>query len=152
MPIQWRPELSVGNHVIDHDHQYLIALVNNVELILRHPEDKNDLDFVVDRLHEYALEHFKREQDLQAKIRYPHRVEHEAEHRRLLEALAGIRSELKGLCVFEHPDPSELKEGINRLMELLRHWLIDHVVKSDIHMREYFEKGPATMFWKEDSA
>jgi hemerythrin len=139
MPIFWRPQLSIGNAIIDRDHQYLICLVNSTELILRHPEDRNDIDMIMDQLQQYAEEHFEREEKMQLKAQYPGYVEHKMEHQQLLSELSGLRSKIKAILKEEQPDPERLSQETDKVTQLLRHWLLDHVIKCDMKMKGHID-------------
>jgi hemerythrin len=139
MPIVWRPQLSVGNPIIDRDHQYLICLINSTELILRHPEDRDDVDIILDQLQEYAEEHFEREEGMQLKVHYPGYNEHKGEHQRLLRELGLLRAEIKTLVQTHQSNSEQMIKGTVHLTDLLRDWLLNHVVKSDIRMKGYLD-------------
>jgi len=139
MPIIWRPQLSVGNPIIDRDHQYLICLINSTELVLRHPEDRGDIDIIMDQLQQYAEEHFEREEAMQYKVHFPGLAEHRAEHQRLLSDLSELRAKIKSLVHSEPPSSaSMIRETVN-VTGLLRDWLLNHVVKTDMKMKGYLD-------------
>lgn len=139
MPIVWRPQLSVGNPIIDRDHQYLICLINSTELVLRHPEDRNDIDIVMDQLQQYAEEHFEREEHMQLKAHYPDYQEHKKEHQKLMSELSGLRSKIKAIVRSENPNSAEMIRETVNVTELLRHWLLNHVVRTDMKMKGYLD-------------
>ncbi len=71
MPILWRPQMSVGNALLDGDHRYLIALINTVELALKSADERGALVTAPDQLVLYTKEHFDRDEKLMRAIRYP---------------------------------------------------------------------------------
>jgi len=114
MPIKWDSKLSVGNSDIDTEHKLIIAHINALELVLRHPDEKDYLRFFIDQLFEFTTEHFYHEEQLQLKFRLPHYEENKKGHQALMT------------------------EKVNGLM---RKWFIDHIVKSDMKMKGFMDKS-----------
>ena len=114
MPIKWDSKLSVGNSDIDTEHKLIIAHINALELVLRHPVEKDYLKFFIDQLLEFTTEHFYHEEQLQLKFRFPHYEENKKGHQALMT------------------------EKVNGLM---RKWFIDHIVKSDMKMKGFMDKS-----------
>ncbi len=97
MAIIWRKGMSVGNDIIDHDHHFMINFINTVELVLQNPEEKEMLLEVLDQLHDYSINHFRREESIQRKIEYPQSLSHKNAHSTLLKELEKLKKEIKKL-------------------------------------------------------
>ena len=183
MPIIWRQQMSVGNTIIDDEHKYLFCLINTVELSLKTKEAADLLDVAMEQLVQYTADHFKREEMVQLKIKYPYYAQHKMEHQSLMETLekiwghlkernaqaatAELEAQAKPEMQSETPEPSvgepvsdgeveylveedpekaedDLKnKDINELIELLRSWIIDHVLETDMKMKSFLERYPA---------
>ncbi len=156
MAIYWTPRMSVGNVVLDGDHRYLFALVNIVELCLNNPGARHQLRTAMEHLMEYTREHFTREEKLQIRVQYAKYGEHRAEHQEIIEQLQSIWDRLfpdtsraesspdSDTTAAEHP--AELSEQeAQELVGLLRHWIVDHVLKTDIQMRPLLSRFPHTL-------
>lgn len=80
--IQWDNSYSVGNILLDRQHQQLMRLSNALEDCVG--TDPQQAQFRVhDILHEltiYASEHFRAEEDLMRRSAYPGLVSHKQEH------------------------------------------------------------------------
>ncbi|MFP4209006.1 MAG: bacteriohemerythrin [Wenzhouxiangella sp.] len=137
MPIQWRRQMSVGNLIIDLDHRYLLSLINQVEYALRHPEEADNLKMALDQLSEYAREHFAREEKLQLRIQFRGYMPHRMAHQSLLDRLERISGE-----ILAEQDPERLKQRSSEIVQLLRDWLLDHVLKEDMKMKADLENLP----------
>lgn len=137
MPIIWRNGMSVGNDVIDHDHHFMVNFLNTIELLLQTPENKEMLLEVFDQLHEYSINHFRREESIQRKIEYPKSIHHRNEHSSLLEKLEKLQSDIKNLNSNE-----ELEEKADEIITFLRNWLINHVLDEDMQLKPYLTKYP----------
>ena len=88
MSVEWRDEFSVGNQMIDGDHQTLIAIINEYESVLE-TKDISRLKDVYQRLFEYAEMHFEREVALQKAVHFPGYLSHQGKHDELLRATHG---------------------------------------------------------------
>lgn len=146
MPIVWRDQISVGNDLVDQDHRYLMCLINSIELALRHDNDTEPLILFVKQLVDYTRFHFTREERIQQKAKYPHMVEHLKVHKDILEQIGQLEQDV--LEYHQHAKDGSLVEGerdmvTQRTMQLLRDWVLDHVLKDDKRMEPYLRKLPA---------
>jgi hemerythrin len=130
MPILWRPQMSLGNALLDGDHRYLISLINTVELALRANGARDALTTALDQLVLYTHDHFDREEKLMRAIRYPAYDEHRRSHRDLAARLVEIRAAIEAAPANAAPE-----HEVDRLIELLRSWLLDHVLKEDLLLK-----------------
>ncbi len=140
MPLQWREQMSVNNLIIDQDHRYLLCLINTVELSLRHPESGDHLRIALEQLSQYAREHFDREERIQYAIKYSHYVEHKLAHQRLMERLVVLTER-----ILTERDDGTLSSDPEELTQLLRDWLLDHVLKEDMKMKPHLSLHPANL-------
>lgn len=127
--IDWRPAFSVGIEQIDHQHQRLIELLNEIYLGLR--TGQVPLSAACERLkaiHKEAFQHFQAEEKY-----FSHLPPDVADHHRLSHE--GLIKELKRAV-----DDSEGAdaERLTALLEgYLKFWLVDHIVNTDSRLREY---------------
>jgi len=131
----WRSQMSVGNDRIDQDHRYLLCLINTIDFALGSGEHQDTLVTALDQLDFYSKDHFAREEKLMLKISYPKYPDQRTAHELLISQLAEIREKI--LVIKDDPD---LQEIIPDITELLRNWLLDHVLKDDMLMKPYFDK------------
>jgi len=127
--------MSVGNDRIDQDHRYLLCLINTIDFALGSGEHQDTLVTALDQLDFYSKDHFAREEKLMLKISYPKYPDQRTAHELLISQLAEIREKI--LVIKDDPD---LQEIIPDITELLRNWLLDHVLKDDMLMKPYFDK------------
>ena len=140
MALIWRDSMSVGNDAIDHDHRYLVCYVNTVELALQNPKEKEVLLTSLSQLYNYAYEHFMREEIIQKKILYPEINSHRMEHKKLLEELMELKNKLK-----KNYDVDDISKRYDEIITFLRHWLIDHVLNTDMLLKPYLLKHPKNL-------
>lgn len=136
--ILWRDAMSVGNSIIDADHRYLLCLINSVELALRSGQSRDVVTAVLDQLTEYTHYHFEREERVQLAMSYVHHDRHKASHRELLVELERIREQVAGETREDAPSAA-----IERLVELLRRWIMDHILKDDMLMKPLLSQLPS---------
>ncbi|MEH6473857.1 MAG: hemerythrin family protein, partial [Halopseudomonas sp.] len=137
-------------------------------------DNEKILAMLLDQLQEYTTSHFRQEEKLQIKIKYPGYLEHKLEHQRILDNMAELR-----LRLFEAPQKStegeapemsaELKDSLGAEMSgaledydpdtsgspltdpafqkdvvvLLRNWILDHVLKTDMKMKKLLARFPS---------
>lgn len=130
MTILWRPAMAIGDEMVDTDHQSLINLINAVELTLHASEGEASLGGALDALSSYTKEHFEREETLMRTIGYVRVAEHREAHHKLRSRLVEISrhiAEAKATVASPHE--------VQKLIELLRSWLLDHVFKEDMLLK-----------------
>jgi len=147
VPIMWRDQMSVGNDAIDQDHKYLICLINSVELALSHEDTVEHLPIFIGQLVDYTEEHFIREEEIQKKARYMDINEHRREHEDILVKLMDLKQLVA--TYIENKKQSRLgkeEESVmsEKIISLARHWVLDHVLKTDKSMEHYLRKFPPT--------
>jgi len=127
--IVWREEMSIGVDGIDDDHKALFDIINEFD-------GCNSLKIAeqtAKKLFIYTQSHFKREEELQNVFRYPHRHDHQAEHSRILK-------ELKKLIKSSFIDQTLRDDQIIlTLTNLMRDWIVGHVLTHDVKMRQFFQ-------------
>lgn len=141
MAIIWRNAMSVNNDIIDHDHHFLINFINTIELLLKTPDEKEMLVEVFDQMYDYTSKHFRREEVIQRKIEFPKSLHHKNAHVALLASLREIQKELDETNSFE-----EIEKKSNDVINFLRSWLMDHIIKEDMQLKPYLEKHPRAFF------
>lgn len=141
MPIFWRPQMAIGHDEIDADHRYLILLINTVELVLRFLENRPHIEMALEELRRYAAGHFEREERIQIAWGYIQFDEHRQAHRQLLRELDVLVNSIEVLLDDPAVGPEGLRDRSQELTNFLRHWLVDHVMKSDMQLVPLFKKS-----------
>lgn len=134
----WRDEMGVGQADIDGDHRQLVAIINDFENIARRLPEDRALHETLIGLHDYAAYHFAREEAIQQACGYPHLESHRQEHKELL-------GEINAMARRYFVDRTEkvTKASLSEAARFLRHWLVDHIIRSDLRMRESLGNLPA---------
>lgn len=90
-PLTWGDELSVKIDFMDETHQAFIELVNS----LIATSGKQQFIEQYEVLIEHTKQHFQREEEKMLETGFPATGEHQADHRRVLNELAGFQRSLQ---------------------------------------------------------
>ncbi len=123
--------MCVGNNKIDDDHKNLIQIINSIEEMLVSTKNKEDISKALNQLAVYTKEHFSKEEQIMREKGYPAYFHHFKEHHKLRSQLEDIKDKI--LSELNEPD------NYDDLIGLLRHWLLDHVIKEDLLMSPHFK-------------
>lgn len=131
MPLlSWSEELSVGDHEIDEQHQWLVEKVNSLyySIATRHDEDLGVTS--INDLLTYAWEHFETEENLFRRIGFPEAEEHIAEHQRFAEKVSDYRTRFI----------AGQKLVFTELLDFLSTWLTGHLRDMDQKYARYLAR------------
>lgn len=140
MPIQWREEMAIDHDLIDQDHQALIGIINRFSCSEASVAALPGLQAILNKLERYASAHFTREETLQRLAQYTYADAHRHEHLDLIRELGQMREELARLAASPEKAAANVGAFHAHMADLLHHWLIDHVIKSDLRMKPYAAK------------
>ncbi len=112
---------------IDRQHGRLIELINNLYTAFSNNDSRDTVGKILSELLDYTVTHFKYEESMMEKAKYPKVAEHMKMHESFI---AKIQAEYDK---FNHG------ENINGLLVLdfLRDWLITHIMKVDKEYAKY---------------
>ncbi len=117
----WSDMLSVGVRAIDHQHQTLVGILNDLGDVVLGLDDAWDESVVLSKLLAYTENHFAFEEGLMRRIGYEGQDAHEQEHRALFQQVGDLMARaVDG----QHADPQAL-------LMLLRDWLSSHIMGTD---------------------
>jgi hemerythrin-like metal-binding protein len=126
--VKWIPKYLIGNTMVDTHHKELFSLVNEY---LRNDNDFEALLDTFNRLISYTKMHFEAEEKILIDNGYPQAEAHIKKHEIFTDKLTALRSKLNS----KKPDAQE------RIGIYLYKWLANHILKSDMHYKEYFEQN-----------
>ena len=121
----FKDEFRTGIDSIDQEHVKLFEIADKAYETLMDDFIPDKYDYIVEILQEltdYAVFHFKNEEEYMMSIRYKKFISHKAEHEEFIDKISSY-------------DLSEVddrqKEVILELLEFLNDWLIHHIVEND---------------------
>ena len=135
MLIVWREQMSVDGGLIDEDHRSLIGIINDFAAAEASVAGIPALADILSKLDHYTKTHFEREEGLQRAVDYPFRDAHRHAHKDLIRQLSDLRARLK--AEFASKKPEEIQAIHAGMADFLHHWLIDHIIETDLRMKPY---------------
>lgn len=126
--MSWSESLLVGVPIADEQHRWLVDQANILYSALSAPvPDRHLVGRILEGLMDYTVNHFIAEEDLFERFGYPGAAEHKAQHDQFTSAVMGFlqRHEAGETVAIE-------------VMETLRDWLVNHIMKSDKAYGIYF--------------
>ena len=104
--VEWRPEFSVGNPGVDHEHQELINLINSLHAqLLEDPSRDGTLDFLGEILAKISS-HFAHEEKVMRDNTYDEFEQHKADHEELLDEIHDIMDQVERYGIFDREELS----------------------------------------------
>jgi len=117
--IEWTEDLNTGIQVIDNQHQRIVEYINTLDDVSRIP-DREVVGKVVGDLIDYTYSHFAFEEALMEEAGYEYLSIHQNTHNSFCERIDQFRKRFD--------DGEDIAES---LAELLRAWLINHIMSDD---------------------
>lgn len=133
--LEWLDDWNLGLHEIDRQHVNLAGLLNRVADSLddtaRSSKTAEETMPLVMQLLEETRRHFNDEEAVMRDHDYPELTDHHREHVMLLAELQEFIRELE----------EETRQFDLDTLTALKHWLINHVIDSDLAFARYLENA-----------
>ena len=123
--IVWKPEFSVGNAAVDHEHRELIQLINNVHAAISGGSDRDPVAAGLGEIYAQIAAHFALEEKMMRDAGYADLGPHKADHESLLDQLADI---IHAVEIGNKLDERELSSRLNR-------WFTEHFATHDAKLQ-----------------
>lgn len=127
--VPWSAKYSLGIKDIDEQHQHLFELANRV-FKLSDDNEKEDIKELLVEFSEYMKTHFKDEEEYMRSIKFPELEYHQKLHENIIDTLSNVVKEVSSI--------SELKI---KMKDIAKKVLIEHIVDSDMKIKEYQEES-----------
>ena len=128
--LEWRPEFSVGDPAVDHEHRELIDLVNAAAEAIESGEAQAEIDRAFGDLLRGISAHFAHEEHQMRAARYDQTKVHKDDHERLIDALRDIMD----------AETQKPEQSATRLVEVLGDWFTGHFSSHDARL--HHKLGP----------
>lgn len=126
-------KLSVGYDAIDEQHMRWIELINTVYNSLASGFSKEKLGKVLKDLVDYTVWHFGFENKMMAEYNYPDKESHMKLHKDFIAEIKNLEKRY---------DSGEDIMGVN-VLEFLKNWLSNHIMKVDTRLGAYLKSKGA---------
>ncbi len=128
---KWTNDLRTGNMAIDTQHRLLFNIFGQMQENL----ETTDPKAVFNELIHYTETHFRDEEKVMTSVKYPKVAHHHRVHK---ELMLQVKNYADQYCSGKLSD-------ILHIENLLRHWLVDHILQEDLefatYLKEYKEKA-----------
>jgi hemerythrin-like metal-binding protein len=112
---------SVGVNEIDNQHKKLIDLINQLNDAMHAGKGAEILGKVLSELVNYTVYHFNYEESLMAQHHYDDTPAHKLEHKKFIETVGAFKQKF---------DSGNAVISVE-IMNFLRDWLTNHIMKTD---------------------
>ena len=125
--IEWKDEFSVGVPDVDHEHQELIALINDLHAAMSSDDsDVTVMDFLGE-IYAHVSAHFALEEKIMRERKYDQYAEHKADHEELLDELRDIMDDYEENAWFSD----------DAFAEAVQKWFTDHFKNRDARLHKH---------------
>ena len=131
METAWTNQLSVGNAVIDSEHQNLIVMIDRIESMIR-ANNASSLPQELEQFEHYLCVHFINEEKLAQAVNFPF-GKNKQEHQFVLKEFQRMKNELlakKGVWT---------DDAAKHYSNFLSEWMTGHIVREDMLMKPVLE-------------
>ena len=148
----WKQEYRLDLDVIDTQHKQFFSLCAEVaQLAETTTSDRKAVEIVIRKLgaiRSYAFFHFKTEEEIMLKFRYPGYLEHTSFHNGYLQKMIEFEQEfrelLSGVAKGEGDD-QKLRAYLGGLSEFVADWWGDHIVSQDRLYAAHIKENKSAM-------
>lgn len=133
--LSWSTQYSIGNDLIDTEHEELFRLVNAFHDNWQEKRSQQSIAALLSQLIAYAEMHFQHEETIMHDAEYPKLAEHQKIHEAMVETIFNLRQ------LFEEQH-SHLETNT---MKFVKTWLLEHIIQNDYLFRDFLarRKKPA---------
>ncbi len=129
--IEWEDKFSVGISMIDEEHKKLISIINRAIHAKEHHSNPDEIEDVLIEMNNYALMHFKTEEDYMEEFDYPEYQSHKEEHDNFF---------IKNMSCFDKVIKGDYQIA-SEILEYLLQWLAKHIQVTDRQYIDCFKKN-----------
>ncbi len=132
--IDWGEQYAVGIELIDHDHQKLVGLLNQVVSAANFHMGESYIRGVIGELIDYTKYHFEREEGLMKENNYPGLESHLEQHRKMVVQVESFSQRI-------NDGGANPKDDVcMEVHQYLKAWLLNHIVHTDKELANYLSK------------
>ncbi|TAN59169.1 MAG: bacteriohemerythrin [Magnetospirillum sp.] len=136
MPVQWSSQFSVGIVAIDEDHRKLFAMIDEMRDMVVRQAHPDDIEFLLERMIDFAAYHFRREEALLQGNGYPGFVGHKTNHDRFATQAAAVLVDWR----------AGRRDGVTaKFADDIEAWLVEHVMKEDMAYKDFLGERFGTL-------
>ena len=124
----WFDEFSVGVKQFDDDHKVLVGYINDIYRGVKSNKDNQYLLDILEKLAEFTVTHFAREEETMRTHGYPGLDDQHEEHERMVAKILDLKKEFSS---------GEFTVGID-MLAFAKSWLVEHILGTDMQYKDFF--------------
>ncbi|WP_342616395.1 bacteriohemerythrin [Rhodoferax sp. GW822-FHT02A01] len=128
---EWAKDMEIDGGAIDADHHRLVDLVNDLHTATSVGEGQAVVADILASLIKYTKTHLKTEEELMARMHFPHMEGHQRGHEKFIEDLLSLEKKYQNGSI----------TVASQLSTVLRDWLSLHIRRNDKELHQYFKRG-----------
>lgn len=128
-PLRWLDVFTMGIAEIDDDHRHLIDDAESISALVDNARPWSEVVAMVEIMAERCSAHFRREEQILARDRFPHHEAHRQEHARIEREIADIVSRAQSGA---ESTPAMIEAAL-----YFRGMLIDHLLRYDLGYKSH---------------
>lgn len=125
---QWTPDYNTNVEIIDRQHQRLVDIINELYTAVMEIRGQEVIKGVIKSLIEYAVIHFRTEEEYMLKYEYPGYGENKKEHENFSARVTSLQAQAKN-------DDFILSIDV---LNFLKDWLQHHILVVDMQYKSFF--------------
>ena len=125
--IQWRKEFETGVAEVDHEHQELVDLINQLHEQIGADASREKVNGFLGEVFAKISAHFALEETVMRKHDYDEYLDHKADHEKLLDDLRDIMDD------FEAGSDADYKKALG---VAVRDWFVNHFKTKDARLHK----------------
>lgn len=133
--LKWKDEYAIGVEEIDEQHQRLFEIGNEIYDLLENyllPDKYDKIVEIVLELKDYTKYHFESEEKYMMSIKYPGFLRQKVAHDDFIKEIESV----------EFTAIDEDQDGhIKKLLNFIFGWVLDHIIKSDVGIKNFNERN-----------
>ena len=126
----WKPEYSVGNDLMDKQHQVLIEMINKLHDAMMIGKGNVEAGHIVTEMIDYSVMHFSMEEELMKKFGYTGLSDHKIEHKAFMIKVDEFRNKI---------NTGSFTLSIE-VANFLKDWLTNHILVNDMAYSKVVKK------------
>lgn len=131
MPLmEWDDSFSVGVSSLDAQHRELVETIDEFAQAFFDGQSQKVMARILSRLIAFTKTHFQIEENLMIEYGYEDFFAHREEHKHMAQKVLDLQDK------FERGERDVALDTFN----FLRSWLMDHILKTDMAYREFFQE------------
>ena len=129
--MEWNESFNIGVEIIDGQHKSLVSHFNKLQSSIAKGQASEEIGNILKFLVDYTKYHFKSEEELMARIKYPDIKTQKRDHQEFVNSVVNYLVKLKkGIPV-----------NTFNMIHFLINWITKHIMKEDRKIADFIREN-----------